>query len=785
MKVRLLKDGWELSHFGPDTVGELAKPAHGWRSVSVPGCCQTSPFGLPRAELYRGTKIKSVQWMDSRLWVYRRLVQVPRVGREESIRLVFRGLDYRYRILVDGNCLAAGEGMFHAVNVPLDLVQGRRICVEVQLAPPPATKAALWETTKAQFSRGWDFAPTLRTIGIWDEVRLEIVPRLRVENAFIETRLQNRQRALVTVHAEWSEPVKSGWADISIGGAHRRVPLLGGTRLVALLEIEAPELWWPNGLGHPVLHVLTIRLHVKGRRTVTFEQPVGLREVGRIPAKGQRPMDIPLQFTINGVPFFVNGVNWVPPDSCVGDIGTVQYDRQLEAFQAGHINLVRVWGGGLREKAHFYRRCDELGLLVFQEFPIACGMGQSETYRRQLQSEARQIVRSLRVHPSVFIFSGGNENYHYWHMLDRDEPHLREAARLASIAVNDGKPFAGREWLAGAVKRYDEPLHLILGGVTAEEAPHCLYQNTSPMEGEGEVHGIWNWNPGIGDHRYRGFKTFYDYWRAADQHLYSEASISSIANRDTIREVTGKSSERLPAFDDETWNLHHAFHGCWDHHRDLWLDIPSTEKVFGPIRRLSELVALNQYLQAESGRFMIEELRRKQPVTTGVIWWGVNEPWPGLAGNALIDYYGRAKYAWYVLANAFSPSILSLRYEELRPCTFTGELWLTCNDRNGLTGRYHVKVLGQKKKVIDLYQGKCDAGYLQSHPLLQLTPFRMDSKDCITVETTLFDDKGRAIHENLYLFGNIRANVLKLFARASSRASKTRKSSHRKGLIRH
>lgn len=765
MKKILLTQGWKLSHFdpAPESSREEASPV--WKPARVPGCVQTSSFGLPRKDLYRGTRIRDVQWMQQRLWIYRCFFPVPKAGRDEAVRLVFAGLDYKYEVWIDGKCLAVGEGMFHAVVIPLDFAQGKRVQVEVRLAPPAQTRLEHLETTKAQFGRGWDFAPELRTIGIWDEVWVEVAPRLRVESAFIDTRLQNSQRALVTVHAELSETVERGWASLSLCGVRRRVPVLGNNKVTAFIEIESPQLWWPNGLGKPTLHDLSIELEVENRRTEMFVQKVGLREVGRIPAQGQRPIDIPLQFTINQLPFFINGLNWVPPDSCVGDITAEQYDRQLKAFQAGHVNLVRVWGGGLREKSRFYDKCDQLGLLVFQEYPIACGLGKSEAYFRQLQSEAHHIARDLRRHPSVFIFSGGNENYGYWRMLDSEEPWAKEALRLGEIAVNEGKPFADREWLSGAVKRYEEPVHLILGGVTAECAPNCLYQNTSAMEGEGEVHGIWNWNPQIGDHRYRGSATLYDYWLAADQHLYSEASVSSIANPETIRDITGKTTDKLPAFDDETWIFHHAFHGAWDKFRDLWLDLPATEKVFGPIRKLGELVMLNQYLQGEGGRFMIEELRRKQPTATGVIWWGVNEPWPGLAGNALIDYFGRPKRSWPMIANAYSPVILSLRYEAIQPRPLRGELWLSCNARGGFTGRYHVEVVDAKDRVIDLYEGSCQADYLQSQPLRRLTPVSLDSQSQVSVRTTLFDANDRVVHKNLYLFGNIRKAVLKLFGR--------------------
>jgi beta-mannosidase len=769
MKKTWLTRGWKLGHFDPGTKGALKNPPQVWKAVTVPGSVQTSAFGLPRQELYRGTRVRDVQWMQERMWVYRCSFAVPKAGRDETVRLVFAGIEYAYDVRINGKTRANDEGMFRAVVIPLDDLQGKRVEVEVRLAPPAPTRDGHLETTKAQFSRGWDFAPELRTVGVWDEVWVEIAPKLRVEDAFIETRLQNTQRALVTVHAELSEKVVSGWANISLCGAKRRVPLLGADRFTAFIEIESPELWWPNGLGKAALHDLVIRIEVAGRTTEKFTQKVGLRDVARVPAQGQRPTDIPLQFTINGLPFFINGMNWVPPDACVGEITASQYERPLKAFQAGGVNLVRVWGGGLREKRPFYDLCDKLGLLVFQEYPIACGIGTSEAYFRQLQIEARHIARALRRHPSLLVFSGGNENYHYWHMLDSDDPSLADALNFAVKAgVIPGRDKINRDWIGGMAKRYDEPVHLILGGVTADEAPHCLYQNTSAMEDEGEVHGTWTWNPRIGDHRYRGHDTIYDYWRAADQHLYSESSVSSIANRETIRDVTGVRTDRLPDFEDPTWRLHHAFYGAWDKHRDLWLDLPSTEEIFGPITSLDELIVLNHYLQGEGGRFMIEELRRKQPTAAGLIWWGANEPWPGLAGNALIDYYGRAKLSWPMITNAFSPVIISLRYEAIQPRPLRGELWLSCNRPGGFAGRYEAVVADAKGVVLDRYTGACRIDYLQSTPLRRLTHVPIAEGAHVSVKTRLFDASGKRVHENLYLFGNIRKVVLSKFRGKSS-----------------
>lgn len=731
-----------------------------WRAGRVPGCVQSSAWGVPHAELFRGTTVKEVQWMDQVAWIYRARVNVPAPAVDETVQLCFAGLDFRYRIYLDGALCREGAGLFTPVAVDLGGSAGREVCVEVLLLPPPRSAEAS-ETTKSRFSHGSDFGPALRTIGLWDCATLEVRPRLRVTDAWIETRLHNRERALVTVHAELSETVAEGSATIELAGTVRHVPLFNATRLDAFLEVLSPALWWPNGLGQPVLHDLRITLTAAAGRPAAeaFVRRVGLREITRVPAQGQRAEDIPLQFVVNGVPVFLCGVNWVPPDACIGDIGPAHYQRFLPQFRDGNVNVIRVWGGGLCEKRPFYDLCDELGLMVLQEFPVFIP-GRSQPYLRLLQQEAASVVRKLRPHACLMLFSGGNENYHYWDALDSDEPVLKEAAD--KIRRLDGG--INREWLRGATLRYDEPAHLVMGGVVAELAPHCLYQNTSAMEGEGEVHGIWNWNPVLGDERYRGYRSFHEYWLAANQHLYSEASVSGIANLQTIRDVLGDpDANAIPAFDSEVWQLHHAFYNCWDKLRDLWLDLPSTEKIFGPLRTLAELVQANQFLQAEGARFMVEELRRKQPRCTGVIWWGVNEPWPGLAGNVLIDYYGRPKPGWHALAQAYRPTILTLAHTELQPRKLQGDLWLCHNSRLPFAGHYLAVVENGDGTLREEYAGRCAANPGESMPLRKLLPTVIPPGDFLRVTCRLFADGIAApVHENRYQFGHLRAAVLGL-----------------------
>ena len=116
----------------------------------------------------------------------------------------------------------------------------------------------------------------------------------------------------------------------------------------------------------------------------------------------------------NGKPLYLKGVNWVPLDLLPGDeLEEERYRYLLRAAVDAGVNAIRVWGGGGRERKLFYDLCDELGLLVWQEIPIACvflyHLPEDDEYLALVRCETRGIVQQLRGHPSLALWGGGNE----------------------------------------------------------------------------------------------------------------------------------------------------------------------------------------------------------------------------------------------------------------------------------------------------------------------------------------------------------------------------------------
>jgi beta-mannosidase len=728
-----------------------------WEAAAVPGNVQYSAFGVPLDQLYASDRIWDVEWMSRAAWIYRATAETPDVMTDEEAVIRFNGIDYSSTIYLDRCKRVSHEGMFSSVEIPL--VSGEAHEVIVVIAPFERGSEP-YEHLKSRITigNGWDFSPQIQTAGIWDDVEVCVRRKLRVVSAYVETVLANSQRADAIIHIDISEFVDYGTVTVALGGVTRAFPVVKAAHLALPLNIPSPDLWWPNGQGAAHLMPLFIDLQVTGRRTTPFSQLVGLRAINRVPCEGQGVEDIPLQLEINNRKVFIKGVNWVPLDACPASSTRERYRVFLQQFKDAGVNLIRVWGGGLREKAAFYELADELGLMVMQEFPLACQrLARTERFYRLIVQEISAIIQALRHHPCVVIWSGGNEHYHYWDQVDSGTPIMEQAKPIVRALFNvaDDDP----EWHAFA-DGYDEPSLGLIGHLCASMDGSRLYQITSAMEREGEVHGIWTWNPEIGDHRYRDYGSLYQFWNEADQHFYSEGCVSSIANRDTIRYVCGPKYYAYPRKDDAIWQLHKAFKAAWDGLDDLWLDLPSTEQLFGRLDDLDDLIFANQWMQAEGGRYLIEEMRRKMGHTSGVIWWGVNEPWPSLAGNTLLDYFGKPKLGWSLLANAFKNTILTLRYDHCVCRSTRPELWLCHDVHEPFVGTYAVTITDLSTDRTENLQGQISCASYSAHFIKTLPRIRLFADTRVHIRCQLFTGAGTdCIHQNDYIFASNEANI--------------------------
>ena len=763
---------WSLAHFPcasrQDFLDWLPCMPGEFVPVGVPGAVQVSSYGVPYEEILLRRNWEKVKWMEERLWVYRAELAGCAIGGGQCRVLRFRGLDYEARIFLNGRESVVHEGMFSTVELELDeATAGVNNTVHVAFLPPKLLAAASQtesldapETAgiphlKARYMEGWDFAPRLRCVGIWDEVEVLTVSPVRIRTVSVQTRLDNAARAEVAVTVHLNRPLAWGTLQIELAGRRIDVPVHARDKASAVVVVNNPRLWFPNSHGEAALHALEARLLDADEKTVDVaKRNIGLREVRRVPARGQRPTDTPAQFVINGQPVFLQGANIVPFSSIPGMVTEEDYLRVLKPLRDAGINFLRVWGGGLKEKDCFYRLCDEMGFLVMQEFPLACQrISRDPKYLALLEREARAIVRALGAHPCIVWWTGGNEHYHFWEALDSGSAPMNQIKEM--MIARFGIRPDDRSWRAG--EDPDHPALQMLNGILQEEAPSLPFNVTSGLEDEGDTHGPWNLRLEIGDHRFRDFD-FFEFWRKNRSHLLSEASVAAAANANTLARILGISGDLrrtgIPETrDDPDWVAHKAFQAAWENHPDLWLDISGTEEWFGPPNNLADLVFANHYLQCEATRFMIEAVRRRQGESTGIFWWGINEPFPSLAGNALVDFFGEAKPALSVLADAFAPRLLSLSYTRCVLRKLKGELLFTNSLPDGFRGSFLMEVVSQASgAVIDRYQGDIAVEGYSVANLCALTPLLLSTGSPVLVDVTLLSREGAAIQRKRYRF---------------------------------
>ncbi len=658
--VRYLLNGptWRFGPVAPRSPGPPADDRAGawwWRSARVPGHVQAdlADHGLlPDVNRHDHVALYDEE-ANARDWWYERPVSLALRPRERAF-LHFCGLDYVADIWWDALHVARHVGQF--VDLWLELTHavprdGRRRhhTLGVRLWGAHAWPAPRWPLPdrlwrplarrlmpgalrpyhprlgllRAQVSFGWDFAPACRAPGIWDDVWLVVSGDVLIRNAWVlgdpeRPRLRLELDATfphrVSLEAEWWEADGK-----SRGHVCADVEVRPGRQTVELhLPVRQPRLWWPWEHGRPHLYGLRVRVVEAGRVSDEQELTFGLR---RVAWDGPR-------LSVNGVWTFIRGVNWVPASLLPGRLTRADYEPLLRRAREAGVNTVRVWGGGLREKRAFYELCDELGLLVWQDFPFACAFAdrypRDPAFLELAERTAVSTVKALRGHPSLVVWCAGNE-----YSPRRNRPLVARLAR--AVDEHDGtRPFR------------------------------------PPSPGPDESH---NWDV------WHGLAPVHAY---ADERapLVSEFGLQALPARET-----------LAAVEEEIWPAGPA----WTRRCAEYAKLERYARAVDPdaTRSLAAFVAASQRAQAWGLQLMVEhQRRRKAGGAAGLIVWQWNEPWPAITW-ALVDHFGRPKEAAEALAELYAPHFVTLAYP-LRPYRagdrVEAEIWAINDTRHPLAG---------------------------------------------------------------------------------------------------
>ncbi|OLT10126.1 hypothetical protein BJF79_04950 [Actinomadura sp. CNU-125] len=518
---------------------------------------------------------------------------------------------------------------------------------------------------KALFSWGWDFAPRLPSLGLIRPVTLRAAPPVRVTGAHWRTLALpdgpgGAARAALTV-----ETTGGGTVHWTLRDPDRRAVAAGHAPAAPRVdtEVTVPDarLWWTHDLGEPARDDLAVEVRDGDRVLDRRTERVGLRTVtvDRSPdTEGGRHF----RFVLNGVPVFARGANWVPASMLVGSVGDDHVHRLVTLARDAQMTMLRVWGGGLYESDAFYDACDELGLLVWQDFMFAC-VDYPDTdpdLRAEVAAEAEHQVRRLRSRPCLALWCGNNE----------------ASALHAAIWGGDEPSGWGDHF-------YDD----LLPGTVERLSPGTPYWRGSP-HGELEAHGngvldgdrhaweVWHGaDLGAGgpqDFDGPGDRVHFLRYRHDRGRFISEFGLHAAPELSTLRRWTDEPLELgSPAL----------LHRIKDTPKDKGAALLATET--GVPHTARAYIAASMAVQAEGLGYGVAHYRRRQPVCSGTLVWQLNEPWPGLSWSVL-DHDGVPKAAWYALRRAFAPVVATLRRDD---GTGRIEVWVTNSTPAPWTGR--------------------------------------------------------------------------------------------------
>ncbi|HSR34895.1 MAG TPA: hypothetical protein VLY63_30375, partial [Anaerolineae bacterium] len=397
--LNLNGSNWRLGQAPADarpegaTWDELEQIAE-WLPATVPGNIRAD---LVRAgslpDLFCGTQAEATQWVDDHCWWLAQDFAHP-ISPTERMHLVLRGVDYISDLFLNGHHLGRHEGMFSPQVHDVTALLGDENRLAVRITGSrwlPVSRSDLWlrflnyvesrvasigkrfpqrrDTLKCQMGFGWDFSPPIRTMGIWDDVYAVVSRNVFLREVAI-TQQVTRGQAQLTVDVE---------LDAGAGQeAELRCSVVGetfeSTTVVARQTVELgpstshhtitllvpqPHLWWPWEHGRPDLYRLEVGVWDGNQILDSSTLSIGLRQV---------ELD-GWTLRINGQRVYARGANWVPASILPGCVDGAEYRALLSLARQANMNLLRVWGGGLREKRAFYDLCDRLGILVWQEFP--------------------------------------------------------------------------------------------------------------------------------------------------------------------------------------------------------------------------------------------------------------------------------------------------------------------------------------------------------------------------------------------------------------------------------
>lgn len=631
MQKLLLNGTWTL---------EIPGSGFGMVSASVPGSVY---HDLLNAQLipdpfYRDNEMDALKLMDNNFHYSRAFHVTEDLLDCDALLLRCEGLDTIAEIYINGTAAGSADNMHRIWEYDVrKLLRPGENTISIRFASPTKyIKEAYAKSVadgssdamvgfphirKAHCMYGWDWGPRLPDAGIWRDISIIGVETARIRDVHV---LQHHKAGKVTLEVNTHVTEIAGSAPISVQVTAPCGKTWTARGEKAVIEIDEPQLWWPAGYGEQPLYTVSVTL---GDDLDSWERRIGLRTMTVSRRKDEWGESF--SHCVNGIDIFAMGADYIPEDNLLPRVNPERTRRLLEDARAANMNCIRIWGGGYYPDDFFYDICDELGLLVWQDFMFACAVYDlTEAFEENITAEFVDNIRRLRHHPSLALWCGNNE---------------------MEMFVASGMWVTAPKQKSDYVKMYE----YIIPKVLKTEDPQAFYWPASPSSGgafdapndehRGDVHywDVWH-----------GLKPFPDYRNYKFRYV-SEFGFQSFPCMETIESFTEPEDRNVFSYVMEKHQRNASANGRIVYYLSQMYLYP---------RELTDLVYASQLLQAQAMQYGVEHWRRNRGCCMGAIVWQLNDCWP-VASWASIDYYGRWKALHYYEKRFFAPVLISCHEE--------------------------------------------------------------------------------------------------------------------------
>ena len=641
MIIQKLHDGWKMRTLRNKTADGSYLPA------KVPGSVYNDLLINKQMEdpFWRDNEDKAFALMEND-YEYRTGFSVSKkIMNMDSVLLRCEGLDTLASVTINGILIAETNNMHRTYEFEVkDILKNKNNELKIVFHSPVNCLAGENRKTggfsdsfdgfpklrKAHCMFGWDWGPRLPDAGIWRDISLVGIRMARIENVYIH---QTHKKGSVELdidaeiekHADLPSGAEYSWKLYITDPKGRTAEF---DKLSNAIIIKNPELWWPNGFGgQPLYIVKLLLLSPRGAVLDCWERRIGLRTITMKRQKDKWGESFAAE--VNGVPIFAMGADYIPEDNILSRVNPKRTRRLLEQCVAANFNTIRVWGGGYYPADYFYDTCDELGLVVWQDFMFACAVYDlTEEFETNIKMEFADNIRRIRHHACLGLWCGNNE--------------VEMFVERKMCACSPGQK-------ADYIKLFE----YIIPKTLKEHDPQTFYWPSSPSSGGG--FDAPN-DPDRGDAHFwdvwHGSKPFSEYRKFFFRYV-SEFGFQSFPALKTVENFTLPEDRNIFSYIMERHQRNNTANGKI---------IDYMYRTFLYPGDFDTLLYASQLLQAEAIKYGAEHFRRNRGRCMGAIYWQLNDCWP-VASWSSIDYFFRWKALHYYAKRFFQPVMISCHEE--------------------------------------------------------------------------------------------------------------------------